>query len=372
MVYINNEQADWLPMMNEAITSEQEILGGAVLAFEQEAGLHLRIERRESMSGRLPVDAIVMLEPGERVLTVEVKKWAQHGNLGALINRVRQLPGEGLLVADYINPRMAETLRRQNVQFIDVAGNAFINQPPVYVYVTGRRQPARDSMPRQDGAKRAFEAVGLKVVYALLCHPPLANRPYREIAEKAGVALGTVGSVLNGLKAGGLVHDKGRGQGRRLTHYQKLLDRWVDVYPEKLRPKQWVGGFVGDDPYWWEAVDIQAYDGYWSGEIAASRYTGDLKPQVVTVYLPERERTRFLGDARLRKMSAGTDERSASVLVYRPFWPDLLDELGGPPRRGLVHPVLAYADLVATGDPRNLEAARSIYEEYIAQYCSQD
>jgi len=268
---------------------------------------------------------------------------------------------------------MADKLRRQqHIQFIDAAGNAFINQPPVYVYVKGRRQQKDGlSLPR-DGAKRAFESAGLKVVYALLCHPALVNAPYREIAEIAGVALGTVGSVLNGLKAGGLLHDKGGQQGRRLTHYQKLLDRWVDVYPEKLKPKQWVGEFVADDPYWWKAVDIRLYDGYWGGEIAAAKYSDYLKPEVATVYLPEHARTRLLGDARLRKMTEWTDDRKGRVLVYRPFWPEQLDEVGGILGKGLVHPALAYADLVATGDPRNLDAARRIYDQYIAQYCSKD
>ena len=371
-LYIINVHAILVNIMNRETGTEQEILDRAIQAVERETGLRLHIEQREIRLGERWVDAIVRLEPGDRTLVVEIKKWAQHANLGAVINQVKQLPGEGLLVADYVNPRMADKLRQQQVQFIDAVGNAFVNQPPVYVYVTGNRQEERGFMPTRNGAKRAFEPTGLKVIYTFLCHPELVNAPYREIAEEAGVALGTVGWVLNGLKAAELIRDKGGKKGRRLVHYRKLLDRWVEAYPEKLKPKQLVGEFIADDPYWWKDVDIQEYDGYWGGEIAAAKYTDYLKPKVATVYLPEHARTRLLRDARLRKATEWAGDGAGIVLIYRPFWPEQFDEFDIGLKKGLVHPVLAYADLVATGDPRNLEVAQRIYDERIAQYCRED
>ncbi len=236
----------------------------------------------------------------------------------------------------------------------------------------GNRQEKRGFMPIKDGAKRAFEPTGLKVIYTFLCHPELVNAPYREIAEKAGVALGTVGWVLNGLKAAEIIRDKGGKNGRHLVLYRKLLDRWVDAYPEKLKPKQLVGEFIADDPYWWKDIDITKYDGYWGGEIAAAKYTDYLKPKVATVYQPEHGRTQLLRDARLRKATERTDDGVGTVLIYRPFWPEQLNEFDTELRKGLAHPILVYADLVATGDTRNLEVARRIYDEYIAQHCREN
>ncbi|WP_350144065.1 type IV toxin-antitoxin system AbiEi family antitoxin [Haliea sp.] len=37
----------------------------------------------------------------------------------------------------------------------------------------------------------------------------------------------------------------------------------------------------------------------------------------------------------------------------------------GTERGGLVHPLIAYADLVATGDPRNLDTAKRLREKYL-------
>ncbi|MBA1446809.1 MAG: type IV toxin-antitoxin system AbiEi family antitoxin [Chromatiales bacterium] len=193
----------------------------------------------------------------------------------------------------------------------------------MYVYVTGNRPQERGFMPTRDGAKRAFEPKGLMVLFAFLCHPELVKVPYREIAARAGVAVGTVGWVLNGLKAAVFVHDKGAKKGRRLVHYRKLLERWVEAYPEKLKPKQLVGEFTADDPYWWKAIDIRVYNAYWGGEIAAAKYTDYLNPKVATVYLPEQARTRLLRDVRLRKATTGwAGEPAGTVLIYRPFWPE--------------------------------------------------
>jgi len=358
--------------MNSQISeTEQKIVKSAIRALELETGLCMLVEEWDIVLENQQVDAVVSLEKAGNRFAVEIKKWAQQANIGALIHQIKQLPETGLLVADYINPIMAENLREQQVQFIDGVGNAFINQPPVYVFVKGNRKSEPDYKPVKDGAKRAFEPKGLIVTYAFLCFPELVNKPYREIAEITGVAVGTVGWAIKALIAGGFIHDKGGKNGRHIINYQKLLDRWVEVWPEKLKPKYLTGEFLVDDPYWWKSVDIREYDGYWGGEIAASKYNNNLKPAVATVYLPEHTLSRFLRDARLRKVTRWSDD-GATVLIYSPFWTAQLLQYYADIKAGLVHPILVYADLVATGDPRNLEVAKEIYEQYITQYFRED
>ena len=325
------------------------------------------------MAGQ-PVDAILRIEGRGEEIPAEIKKWAQHANFGALVHQIQQLPQRGMLVADYVNPRMADRLRSQGIQFIDTAGNAYIDQPPVYVFVTGRRRQTHSSLPPRGATGRAFEPKGLQVVFAFLCHPELVNAPYREIAARAGVAVGTVGWVVNGLKAAGFIREDGGGRkGRRLVHCPRLLARWVEAYPEKLQPKLFMGKFEADDPFWWERIDVTAYDGCWGGETAAARYTrGYLQPQVATLYLPEQARVRLLRDARLRKATDWGRREGAKVVLFHPFW--LEPSMSGDVlcKNSLVHPILAYADLIATAEPRNLEAARMIHDQYIAQYCRDD
>ena len=186
------------------------------------------------------------------------------------------------------------------------------------------------------------------------------------------MALGTVGWVINGLKDADLIVDKGKGKGRQIANYRKLLDRWVEAWPEKLKPKYLLGAFAADDPYWWNAVELGKLGGYWGGETAAAKYTDYLKPKIATVYLPEEKRAQLMRDARLRKATDGTGDTAGTVLIYRPFWPKEFTALYAKEERGLVHPILVYADLIATGDPRNMEVARRLYDEYIAGYNRED
>jgi hypothetical protein len=202
------------------------------------------------------------------------------------VERVKRQPGEGVLIADYVNPNMAKKLKELEVQFFDAAGNAYINQPPLYVHVVGKK--LRDyKKTTNEVTNRAFDGAGLKVIFGLLCEPELVGAPYRVIAEATGVALGTVGKIVNGLKDAGFIVDRGGNGDRRLVNRRRLVDRWVEAYPEKLKPKLRVGEFINDDPYWWQDFDMEKYGAYWGGEVAAAKYVGYLKPEVITIYLPE-------------------------------------------------------------------------------------
>ncbi len=69
-------------------------------------------------------------------------------------------------------------------------------------------------------------------------------------------------------------------------------------------------------------------------------------------------------DHRFRKDPVG------DIHVYRAFWrkEEVYDEL----HPGFVNPLIAYADLVGTGDTRNLEAAEELLGEELAKYIRED
>jgi hypothetical protein len=346
-------------------------LDRAIDAVARETGLQLHIDELQVKQDRYTLDAVLRLEGQNERLAAEVKRWAPQANLGALINQIQTLPMKGILVADYVNPVMAEKLREQRTQFIDTVGNAYIDMPPVYVLVTGKRKPKQAAGHKGD-TNRAFDRTGLKVVFAFLCRPELVAVPYREIAETAGVAVGTVGWVIKGLKAGGFLFEYGNNKGREITDYKRLLDRWVETYPEKLRPKLHIGDFIADDPYWWKKFNIQKFHGYWGGEIAAAHYTQYLKPAIATLYLPKEARTKFIAKARLRAATETLFKEDGRVEIYQPFWRDGALPFMNIAKPGLVPPILAYVDLIATADPRDIEAAGMIYDEYIARHILQD
>ena len=349
--------------------SKVDILDDAILALTKETGVQLQVKQVGVQIHECLVDAILCIPGVVDEIPVEIKKWAPQANLEVLIHRLTKLPTGAMLVADYVNPNMADRLKAANIQFIDALGNAYVNTPPTYFFIKGHKPTERAA---KTATNRAFDTTGLKVVFAFLCNPHLVNSPYRDIAHIAGVALGTVGWVVAGLKDAGFLIDRGTKRGRRLTNLQKLLDRWAEAYPEKLKPKLTVGEFVAKDPNWWKALDIEKYSAYWGGEVAAAIYTDYLQPQIATVYLPKNVGNKLFADAQLRKLIERTGNEAGLVEIYRPFWPRQQLEKPELPndtlRPGLVHPVLAYADLLTTGDTRNLETAEIIYENYIAQH----
>jgi len=336
-------------------TYPHDLLEEATARFTTETGLDTQIEGWEQ-NGWQDVEIHVA---GQR-MAVEIKPRIL-GNLGVLIDRVHTMMQPALVCTEYVNPVQAEKLKAANVQFMDAAGNAFINQPPLYVFIKGNK-PGAQAGELKEEINRAFEPAGLKVIYAFLTRPNMITAPYREIAQYTGVALGAVGWVINGLKDAGFLIDVRGREARELVNKKRLIDRWVEAYIEKLRPKLLIGLFLADTPEWWHRTPIEILGAWMGGELAAAKLTGALRPEQTILYLPEHAERDFLLAARLRRVRGLPPPNTTGLIsIYRPFWLD--EDPPGP--IGCVHPVLVYADLVATADPRNLEVARQLYEAHI-------
>jgi hypothetical protein len=259
---------------------------------------------------------------------------------------------------------MAVKLKEENIQFFDAVGNAYINQPPIYIQIKGNKLDRQIITKKQ--TNRAFDTAGLKVIFGFLCDGELLNRPYRDIAKATGVALGTVGRVLTELNEAGFLIQRGEGKARALTNKRKLLERWVEAFPEKLQPKLFVTEFGHDDIQWWKNLDLNKYGAWWGGEFAAAKYTNYLNPVQAVLYIPAKQQNMLLKDARLRKVADQNGSTAARIKIYRPFWDESLTR--ETKYADLVHPILVYAELLATGDSRNIEAAKIIVEQFIDKY----
>src|SRR3990170_3533510 len=213
-----------------------------------------------------------------------------------------------LLVTKYINTQLADELKQNGTEFIDAAGNAFINQPPLYIFVKGNKPDIVKVPP----VKRAFRPAGLKVIYAFLCNPGLENKTYREVAAEAGVALGTVDWIMKELKELRFLLDMGK-RGQRLIQKPNLLQRWVAAYPEQLRPKLTLGRFRGEFG-WWQQKRLDHLEAQWGGEVAAAKLTQYLQPQIITIYATPQELDQLLIKNRLKRDPTG------DVEILKRFW----------------------------------------------------
>jgi len=339
---------------------ETELLPAA-LAAARGQGLDATLE--PAKRGAAQADGVLRLGHGGKTqrYVVEVKQQLRPAALGAALHQLdrqaeaHKLPG--LLVADYIAPDVAEALHAQGRAFLDTAGNAYVQQPGVLLWVTGRK-PVRKAAAPQLG--RAFQPTGLQVLFALLCHPEWINLPYRELAARTGVAHGTVGWAMVDLIAQGFVTElKGKRGTRRLYQGERLLALWADAYARQLRPRTLLGRYHVPTLEGWQDWPLAKHAAQWGGEPAAALLTRYLKPGELTLYA---DKLPGLLAAKYKFAQEPAPGRTAVVDVRRRFW-HFPDEGAQP----CVPPVLVYADLLATGDARCMETAKRLYDEHVVR-----
>jgi hypothetical protein len=337
--------------VNPPAAEEQQILAQALEAFKQATARELTVLKTEVRLPQGVADAEIRLANGERLL-VEVKRSITPATMGAAVAQLARLGKPGMLVTGYINQQMADRLKALDVAFLDTAGNAYLNTPKLFVYVTGRKPQA--PAPREKRV-RALRTTGLKVIFALLCRPDLVNAPYRDIAAAAGVALGTVGWVFYDLRRLGYITET-KANGRVYADRGGLIDKWVEAYAHQLRPAIKPQRYRVADADWWKTENLAKLDMWLGGEPAAAVLTKYLRPEVVTVYGD----TQFAALA--RKVKAVKDEYG-NLEVLQKFWDFELPQ--ADKQHPLVPPLLVYADLVATGDARNIETAQLVREQFL-------
>lgn len=342
-----------------------DVLGGALDVLERTTGVNGRVVAPGPGAGNADrADALIDIHVDGKAHRYAVKAKTRLDRLAALGHlkaQLGRLGKRGLLFAPYITPAMAKQCRQLDMAFLDIAGNAYLHEPGLHVYITGEKP---EGLPTAiTGTRGGGTATALRVVFALLFEPALLDAPYRDIVKAANVALGAIGWVFLDLEKRGHIAGRQKKHNRRFLEPMRLFEEWVTNYPIKLRPKLNPRRFRAENPDWWKRADLTGLRAYWGGEIAAHRLTHYLKPVTCTLYMepdqnhaePTRGLARFVGANRLRADPKGDIE------ILNAFWhlPPATD------RTDVVPPLLAYADLIATLDPRNLEVAKLIREQYI-------
>jgi len=331
-------------------TNEHRTLQAAGQALKRTTGLDAEIHAAPAIQNRA-ADAILELTANQRKhrFCAEVKTVDRFETPALIKAQGKAHGGPPLLVAPYITREVAERCRQLHLPFIDTAGNAYLEGPGLLVYVVGNTKP----IELRKNHFRALNPAGLQIAFALACQPALVQTNYREIAARAGVALGTVGPVMKDLEARGYLRSH-KEPNRKLLDPERMIEEWVIHYPVTLRPK------LNPRRFWaaterLHQADLIQQNAYWGGEAAAEKLTRYLKPTQFTIYAREPV-AKLIAAGRMRADPAGNVEILDAFWHFDPdkTFPDV------------VPPVLAYADLLATHDGRDAEAARMIYEQRIA------
>jgi hypothetical protein len=309
---------------------------------------------------------------GERLTAdyhCEAKRRLDAGQLSVVCAQLRGRTHDRhrpLLITDYVNPRAGERLREEGIEYLDAAGNAFLNAPPLYVWLNG-------SKPREmpAGASRLLETSGLRVVAMLLSRPDGVNMPYRALAAAAGVSIGSVSRIFADLRSAGFLTLAGPGT-QALVERKRLFEEWELGYASRLRPKlrprtyRPLGGSPLTELPHRVPLDLRP-DLQVGGEVAAAWMTDHLRPATLTLHVPR--------DRQLAPLL------NALRLVPDPQGPiTFIDQIGTQTRwlaepeaatttttpLPVAPPPLVHAELLCVGrDGRLEETARMIFDAAI-------
>jgi len=281
---------------------------------------------------------------------VDVKPEISQGNRGIVLQQLLETSREEnlpvLLITKYIPSLIAKSYVEKGINYIDAAGNCYIRQNGLFFVIEGKKI---ERLPKTNQA-RAFQEAGIKLIYCLLENPDNINKPFRELSQLAQIALGSVSTIfqeLVELKFVLITKNK-----KVLKNKPELLQRWVIAFNDVLRPKLLVKkmSFTNKADYTkWETLKLNAIPKktLWGGECAAAILTQNLTPANYAIYTNDTWQS-------VGKSLKLIPDENGKVEILRLFCKT--DE------ERTVSPLLAYADLMGSGDSRNLETANLILD----------
>lgn len=262
-------------------------------------------------------------------LRMQLRSWEETAGVSEQVDDV-------LLSTTFLSPRARELLIETGISYADSTGNIRIavDDPPLFIETSGLDKPGAQGnffTPRAlgeafPGARRApsdrffnvseirrplrsFKGPGAALgVRALVDYRP----PYglRELADQAGVSLGTLSRVLEVAEGEMLVEREPRGPIRK-ADWERLLRRWAKDY--SLRESNQMRLFL--EPRGVSAVvaKLRAYGGRYavSGSLAAHTVAPEAPAALAVIYIDAFE---VADELNLRPVDTG-----GNVMLVRPF-----------------------------------------------------
>ncbi|MDJ0616095.1 MAG: type IV toxin-antitoxin system AbiEi family antitoxin [Calothrix sp. MO_192.B10] len=260
------------------------------------------------------------------------------------------------LITRYLSEPAIAKLVENNIEFIDTAGNIYLNSPAAYILIRGQHRPKEKyTSPLQ------ITPNNLKVIYILLKLPNILKASLKELADAAGVTSTTANHTLKNLYRLGYLQRQPGGN-YRIAHYSKLLERWEIGYIESLRPKLLLGHFTpvvkGKLAEILDNIIQQAKEKNFliGGELGAALTSSYLVPTGATLHVKDNYRL-IAAKLKLKPSPEG------KIIFLQQFG---LDNAGDYNQaEPIADPLLIHAELMMENNERLEETAKRIFIKYI-------
>ena len=255
-------------------------------------------------------------------------------------------PGSVVIGQQYVNPRQAERYRELGIPYLDTAGNAWLDLAGLKIWVEGKPRPV-ETTPRTP-LPRAFTRTGARLVFVLLVRDEYIKAPMRTLAKAAGISLGSVQQALQDLDHRGYLAGGVTGR-TRLRRRDDLITQWTAAFANRLLPSLETRHAIGPVPTQWAQLLAGTNAGTIAGE--ANRQAL-IRPTSTTIY----GRPSWAELTKLGKLRPTRDD--GNIILREQFWDEDLLQLGTS-----APALLDYAELVASGDPRQREVADELRDQ---------
>lgn len=337
-MFIDNEHPE---IMNMQMNTKESLLEEARVKLLEHTGIAISY-----LDSKRANNSIAQIK-NERFI-VDIKPEISHGNKGVVLQQLREASREEnlpvLLITKYIPSTIAKSFVEEDVNYIDAAGNCNIQQNKLILIVEGKKI---ERLPKTYQT-RAFQEAGTKLIYFLLVDPDNINKTFRELSDLSQISLGSVSTIFQELSDSNFIL-KTKSK-RVLKNKTELLNRWVIAYNDVLRPKLLLKrmSFINKSEYSnWNNLDLSLISNktLWGGECAADILTKNINPAIFTIYTDSTWQT-------VGKLLKLIPDDNGKVEILRLFYDT--DE------SNTVSPLLIYADLMGSGDSRNIETAEKL------------
>ncbi|HEY5534514.1 MAG TPA: type IV toxin-antitoxin system AbiEi family antitoxin [Ignavibacteria bacterium] len=306
---------------------------------------------------------------------VELKKHFRIINLNQLEDSKKDYQNL-IIFSDYITPPLRDELKNKGVYYADAMGNLFLKSNSFFFFINGKRNVNAVSITRN----KSFSSAGLRLIYNLLINEQIINKTYRDISKITKLSLDTISHVFKELEIQGFIVNINQDN-KKIIRKKELFEKWVSFYGEVLKPKITRGRYKFLDKNMlvsWDKLNLDFQKTLWGGEPAANLLTHYLRPEFFTIYSGE-------NNGELLKNYNLIPDLNGNIDVINKFWYDEIldihkqnnnyyhyDFINHNYNNTTVEPILIYADLIYSNNPRNIETAKIIYQEYIERFISQN
>jgi len=341
------------------ISEKENLLDRAIEAFHENIdGFNLNIQFKIDLKEINKLDSLnyspdakiqIKADGHKKTFFAVIKKQITLYHINQIQNQMNLSDQKWMVIADYISNPVKDSLTKKKIYYLESTGNCYLETDSTMIYINDKGA----SKVRDNKEGKIWKTAGLKFLFTVLNNPDLINEPYREIAELAGISLGTIGKFIDELLKDGYLKTTKKNKKTQYFFDRKmeLIEKWSTFYASVLRPKLSLGAF--------RALNTKPKDflldteTLWGGESAGAELTKYLTPEKYTLYT-------WKNKSDLIKELKLVPDPKGPIELFQAFW-----KKGSQSNDSKYVPsILIYADLMATNDSRNYETALRIKDTY--------